>query len=79
MSGIYTNKTHNLSHLSSKKKGAYLKDVLGHAGEAVVSDACAAGAHADLSHLVCLAEIRSSLHPHHTHHSWGHTPQEGGK
>lgn len=54
-----------------RDKAADLKDVLGHAGEAVVSHARATGAHANLSHLVCLAEVRGPLHSHHTHHSWG--------
>lgn len=56
-----------------RDEAAHLEDVLGHAREAVVSHAGATGAHADLSDLVRLAEVRGSLHSHHTHHSWGRT------
>lgn len=59
--------------LQKESKDSNLKDILGHAGEAVVSYARAAWAHADLSNLVRLTEIGCPLHPHHTNHSWRHT------
>ena len=49
----------------------HLKDVFGHARQAVIGDGGGAGADADLPHLVRLTQVGRAVHPHHTHQSCG--------